>query len=263
MIDMDTNDIRQLLDWLDGPRDMTEGAALYRRFGTNLMLKRQFAVDRSPMARAMLENEIRKLAGIPEHEMRTMTRRAAQPAVTVAAASGAPAAPREVPPEEKRKIRFRERFPFLGADNCPEVLKVLVADLFTAYGRFRESFEALQRGDARIMAQECGSAVENYLEDRMILDELTHYRDTGTLLGAHPKVRAVLRPDLDEPDYMAMDVADLVKKLNSAQTNVSKASAAVRKAESEEKRAAAEERLEKWKIRLETIRAAVELRKKN
>ena len=242
---------------------MTEGALLYRRYGSNLMLKRQFANTRTPMARAMLENEIRKLAGISELEMQSMKRRAPSSSRSVVTQAEAPDSHKEIPPEEKKKIRFRERFPFLGSDDCPEVLKVLVADMFTAYGRFRESFEALQNGNARVMASECETAVENYLEDRLILDELTHYRDSKTLLGHHPKVRAVLRPDEDEPDYMNMDVAELVKKLNSAQVNVSKASAAARKADTEEKRSAAEERLEKWKIRLETIRAAIELRKKN
>lgn len=240
---------------------MTEGAALYRRFGTNLMLKRQFAVDRTPTSRAMLENEIRKLAGVSEHEMPYLKRRAAVPSASVPKPQQTPVQ-KEIPPDEKQKIRFRERFPFLGSDDCPEVLKVLVADMFTAYGRFRESFAALQNGNDRVMAAECESAVENYLEDRAILAELTHYRDAKTLLGHHPKVRAVVRAD-DEPDYMAMDVAELVKKLNSAQSNVSKAASAVRNAENDEKRAAAEERLERWQIRLETIRAAVELRKKN
>ena len=261
---MESNDIKLLRDWLAGPRDMTEGAALYRRFGTNRMLKRQFAADRTPMAREMLVNEIRKLAGLSELEMQGMRRRAAVSSGAPVRSTPASETPREVPESERQKIRFRERFPFLGSDDCPDVLKVLVADLFTAYGRFREAFESLQKGDLqRVMASECETAVENYVENRMIFDELEYYRDNKTLLGRHPKVRAVLRPDDDEPDYMAMDVADLVKKLNSAQANVSKASAAVRKADTDERRAAAEERLEKWKMRLETIRAAIDLRKKN
>ena len=260
---MDSNDIRQLRDWLAGPRDMTEGAALYRRFGTNRMLKRQFSSDRTPMAREMLVNEIRKLAGLSELEMQSIRRRAAVSSGVPVQSAPASEPAREVPESEKQKIRFRERFPFLGSDGCPEVLKVLVADMFTAYGRFREAFESLQKGDLqRVMAPECEAAVDNYIENRMIFDELTYYRDHGKLLGTHPKVRAVLSPD-DEPDYMTMDVGELVRKLNSAQVNVSKASSSVRKADTDEKRAAAEERLERWKIRLETIRAAVELRKKN
>lgn len=262
---MDADDRKRLKDWLEGPRDMTEGAALYRRYGANLMLKQRFARERTSMVRAMLADEIRRLAGLTELYMLRLPRRAARSAPSShTEAPPEASAPKEVPESERRKIRFRERYPFLGSDGCPDVLKVLVADMFTAYGKFRESFALLQKGDmTRVMAGECEAAVESYLEDRSILDELDHYRDRGELLGHHPKVRATLRPDGDEPDYMTMDVGELVRKLNSAQTNVSKASAAVRKADTDEKRAAAEERLERWKMRLETIRAAIELRKKN
>ena len=264
---MDADDRKILTDWLEGPRDMTEGAALYRRYGSNLMLKQQFARERTPMALAMLANEIRKLAGLSELDMQRLRRRAAPPMPArpghTASNEDPPKKIAEIPESEMRKIRFRERFTFLGSDGCPDVLKVLVADMFTAYGRFRESFAALQGGDLqRLMASECESAVESYIEDRMILDELSHYRDHGELLGLHPKVRATLRQD-EDPDYMAMDVAELVRKLNSAQANVSKATAAIRKAVTDEKRAVAEERLDRWKNRLETIRAAIELRKKN
>lgn len=260
---MDADDRKRLTDWLAGPRDMTEGAALYRRYGTNLMLKQRFARERTPMAREMLVNEIRKLAGLSELDMRNLRRRAAPARPSATSGAGEAEVPREIPESERQKIRFRERFPFLASDGCPDVLKVLVADMFTAYGRFRESFAALQAGDMqRVMAAECEAAVENYLEDRAVLDELTYFRDRGELLGRHPKVRAVLHAE-DEPDYMAMDVAELVRKLNSAQANVSKAVSALRKADTDEKTAAAEERLDKWKNRLETIRAAIELRKKN
>ena len=260
---MDADDRKRLTDWLAGSRDMTEGAALYRRYGSNLMLKQQFARERTPMAREMLVNEIRKLAGLSELDRQRLRRRAAPAQSSATSAAREADAPREIPESEKQKIRFRERFPFLASDSCPDVLKVLVADMFTAYGRFRDSFAALQAGDMqRVMAAECEAAVENYIEDRTILEELTYYRDHKALLGHHPKVRATLHPD-EEPDYMAMDVSELVKKLNSAQSNVSKAAAAVRMADSDEKLAAAEERLDRWKNRLETIRAAIDLRKKN
>ncbi len=260
---MTSEDIKRIRAWLAGPRDMTEGAALYRRYGTNLMLKRQFESVRTPLAHDMLVNQLRILAGLSEPELQRIPRKASTNTGPSATPPPAAERPKEIPETEKQKIRFRERFPFLSADDCPDVLKVLVNDMFTAYGKFREAFAALQAGDTkRLMDKECEAAVENFLEDRSILDELTHYRDHGELLGKHPKVRATLHSE-EDPDYMTMDVAELVKKLNSAQVNVSKATSALKKADTDDRRAAAEERLEKWKIRLETIRAVVELRKKN
>ena len=268
---MTQEDKTTLRGWLSGPRDFTQGAALYRRFGSNLMLKRQFAVDRSPMAKAVLEDEIRKLAGLSEFQLAHLPRIAKKTDNNEHTDNndnnGNTALLKPVSAEDQKKIRFREKYPFLSASDCPDVLKVLVADMFTAYGKARESFASLQTfsedkadNDSRML---CADVVEKYLENRMIFDELEHYKTHKTLLCVHPKVKSAMNVSDGEPDYMGMDTAELVRKLNSANTNVSKARKAVRTAKDDAQRADAEERLEKWTARLESIRAAVELRKKN
>lgn len=267
---------KEILEWLAGPRDKSEGAELYRRLGKNLMLKRQFAVNFTEYVRKTLVRELTKMAGLTDEDVRTMERKAAF-AKEIAERTDAIEADRaksgqieripSIPDEAQKKIRFRERFPFLSEPDCPDVLKVMVADMFTAYGKSREARAALQAmpdtengPEALALARD---TVENYIDDRAIMDELVHYRDHRALLGRHPKVRAAMGLDSDEPDYTEMETAELVKKLNSANANVSKARRALEAADTEEKRNAAEERLEKWRMRLESIRAAVELRKKN
>lgn len=258
--------------WLAGPRDFTEGAMLYRRFGSNLMLKKTFAVDSSPIAREMLVYEIRKLAGLSELDLKTLKRKAQAPrppeggdTETAIPPSGGKGA--SIPPEEEKKIRFREKYPFLASADCPEVLKILVADMFTAYGKVRESHDLLLRtpdGEhGPETAKACETCVEEYLENRLIFDELSHYKEKGTLLGVHPKVKAAIGGEDPDTDYATMDTAELVRKLNSALANVSKAKKKLAKADTDEKKSEAEERLEKWQDRLEAIRAAIELRKKN
>lgn len=265
---MTQEDITKLRDWLAGPRDFTEGASLYRRYGCNLMLKRQFAVDRSPIAMAVLEDEIRKLAGLSEQQLAHLPRIAKKVDNSGNSKDSENSDTRKpISAEGQKKIRFREKYPFLSASDCPDVLKVLVADMFTAYGKARESFASLQTfpedkadNDSRLL---CVDVVENYLENRLIFDELEHYRVHKTLLGVHPKVKEAMGVADGEPDYMGMDTAELVKKLNSANANVSKARKAVKTATTDARRSDAEDRLEKWTARLESIRAAVELRKKN
>ena len=39
----------------------------------------------------------------------------------------------EAPETVRKAIRFREEFPFLRQPDCPDELKVLVADMFSAY----------------------------------------------------------------------------------------------------------------------------------
>lgn len=276
-----TQEEREILKtWLAGPRDFTEGAMLYRRFGSNLMLKKTFSVDSSPAAREMLVNEIRKLAGLSEMDLAGLRRVAKNGeglAVSDSIQSESKATsnlrspltpnPAPIPPEEEKKIRFREKYPFLASADCPEVLKILVADMFTAYGKVRESHDLLLRtpdGEhGPDVAKACETCVDEYLENRLIFDELTHYKEKGTLLGVHPKVKVSLGSENPDTDYATMDTAELVRKLNSALANVSKAKKKLAKANTEEKKAEAEDRLEKWQDRLEAIRAAIELRKKN
>ena len=42
-----------------------------------------------------------------------------------------------------KMIRFREKFTFLNSPDCPDILKILVSDMFTAYGKYKEAFANL------------------------------------------------------------------------------------------------------------------------
>lgn len=97
----------------------------------------------------------------------------------------------------KEMVNFRDRFPFLRLPDCPDVLKVIVSDLFAAYDRYRAAHAALAElpddADRKQAEQLAAEAVENYLQDRALLEELEHYRDHGTLLGRHPTVAASMQ----------------------------------------------------------------------
>ena len=89
----------------------------------------------------------------------------------------------------KSGVVIREEFPFLGREDCPDELKVLVADMITAHDRYIKGhaklFEVAHKGEnACFNAAE--QTVENYLENRLIWQELEHYKKTGKLLGTHP-----------------------------------------------------------------------------
>ena len=43
-----------------------------------------------------------------------------------------------------KMIRFREKFTFLNSPDCPDILKILVSDMFTAYGKYKEAFARLE-----------------------------------------------------------------------------------------------------------------------
>jgi hypothetical protein len=168
----------------------------------------------------------------------------------------------EAPEPVRKMIRFREKYPFLNSPDCPDILKVLVADMFTAYGNYKAAFVRLQTlgdADSAQAAAECETIVTEYLKNREIWDELEHYRETGSILGKAAKFREMEATE----DLTALSDVELVGKLNSANSNVSKHKKklddAKAKGEENEKAAAA---YEVWTQRKAALKAEVERRKK-
>lgn len=88
---------------------------------------------------------------------------------------------------------IRVEFPFLNDKDCPDELKILVADKITVWNRYLEIQEHIQKAEAgevventdtlAILAKE---AVESFDENQKIYDELNCYQTTGKVLGVHP-----------------------------------------------------------------------------
>jgi hypothetical protein len=113
-----------------------------------------------------------------------------------------------VPDNVKRSIKLREEFPFLASKTCPEVLKILVNDMLTAYETYivghQKLVESANESDMLALSE---SVVENYLENREIWDELNHYKENNELLGKHAIFAWMDR----KAEIEAMQNAELVK----------------------------------------------------
>ena len=82
---------------------------------------------------------------------------------------------------------FRQDWEFLQNPDCPNELKILAADKITAYRNYVSAHESLfdctSLDECFIAAKK---VVENYIENRKIISELTYYREHGSVLGKHP-----------------------------------------------------------------------------
>jgi len=59
--------------------------------------------------------------------------------------------------------------------------------MLTAYENYTTNHDKLTtEQNPALVGKICESVVEDYLENRLIWDELIHYRDKGTILGHHP-----------------------------------------------------------------------------
>lgn len=324
---MTTEQKKEITAYLCGPRDYAEGVALYQRYGVNLRLKRQFAVEDTAVIREILFDELRKLAGLSEIEFNHLPRQAVKHmqgtsslpdynvihgrpslrykmmaknddselmeladsfGVTVdelvspdfqervlamdenadrideltdeleAARSKYAAAPEPV----RKMIRFREKYPFLNSPDCPDVLKILVADMFTAYGNYKAAHARLQvlgDADAATAAADCETVVTEYLKNREIWDELEYYRENGVILGKAAKFREMEAAE----DLTKISDVDLMGQLRSAGVQESKAKKAVEEAKAKKQpNEKAEAAFVKWSNRKKVLKAEIDRRKK-
>ena len=287
---MTASEKQSIIDYLSGPREYPEGVAIYQKFGQNLRLKRVFATDDTQTTKEILFEELRKLAGLTEVEFARLPRMAAshkpaingksatciilddlkkipkddEAALTELAADLEEARSKyaEAPEPVRKMIRFREKYPFLNDPDCPDVLKVLVADMITSYYRYKEAHARLQTfpdEEAAATLADCESVITEYLKNREIWDELEHYKKTGTILGKAAKFREMEAVE----DFSKLSEIDLMKQLNSATANESKHRKTVNQAkEKGEPNEKAEAALTRWSARKAALQEEVARRKK-
>lgn len=168
----------------------------------------------------------------------------------------------ETPEPVRKMIRFREKYPFLNSPDCPDVLKILVADLFTSYDNYKAAHARLQvlaDDEAAAALADCEKVVTEYLKNREIWDELEYYRENGAILGKAAKFREMEAAE----DYSQLSEIDLMKKLQSANVNESKHRKAVNTAkEKGESNERAEAALARWTATKKAIQEEVARRKK-
>jgi len=165
----------------------------------------------------------------------------------------------QVPETMKKVIRIRETYPFLKDVNCPNEIKIMVADMFSAYDRYRDAYSALDpknSQDENLLA--ASAVVENYLDNRAMWEELDYYKENGELLGKHPVFELLNL----KAEIKAMSDIDVMKAFNNSKSNVTKSNNALAKAKTDEEKAEANERIAKWTLRKKELETELESRKK-
>lgn len=141
---------------------------------------------------------------------------------------------KEIPIDFAEPIRVE--FPFLNEKDCPDELKILVADKITAwnsYLTFRKEIAAAESGEKpqtnEILAIMANEAIKCFDENQKIYDELNVYATTGKILGVHPIFKKLQL--LREVETMTAD--ELIKYKNSSAKYFSVNKTALAKADKE------------------------------
>ncbi len=207
----------EIIKFLEYDRSYNGAIALYSKFGRNALFLRQMNLKgETEKTKEALFYELFKLTGLSGKDyhkiMNTPVLSKAETAVSVdnesavsafsATSSSDPADslgdPQnnlnllldKAPLEFAKSLKLRQEFPFLKEQNCPNELKILVADMLTAYYNYVEAHPKLLLAEsAEDISALAGTVVENYLENRSIWEELNYYKENGVILGEHPKLK--------------------------------------------------------------------------
>lgn len=150
---------------------------------------------------------------------------------------------------EDSSLSLREEFPFLNSADCPNELKILVADKITAWKIYNENHAKLlkiEAGELEVSVEEqteiARLATEAFDENQKIYDELNTYKETGKVLGVHPLFKSLqMQREVEE-----MDQAELIAYKNSSAKYFSTNKTALAKAEANKD----EEKIEEIKTRV-------------
>lgn len=112
---------------------------------------------------------------------------------------------------------FRTEFPFLDQPGCPIELEALASRKFAKYRAYVRLHQQL-RGCADLdeCAKTAGELVDNYIDNRLIWQELNWYKEHGTILGKHPAFAEFRR----RKRLMKMNVRQLMTRLRQVEMNI-------------------------------------------
>lgn len=130
-------------------------------------------------------------------------------------------------------IPLREEFPFLNDKECPNELKILVADKITAWKAYEENHaKVLQIESGELVVDEvekakiAKAAIVAFQENQAIYAELNAYKETGKVLGVHPIFKTLqMQREVDEmtPDQLVKYKGSSAKYFTDNKDNLAKA----------------------------------------
>ncbi|MFZ4705386.1 MAG: hypothetical protein ACOYMF_05200 [Bacteroidales bacterium] len=236
----------KILNWLKLDRKFKTGFSLYNQFGNNLALKTTFnRQGETPFNQQLLMEELRKLAGIDKDDFKNIIStpvnvylKQDKKVETIPAAPKLTIDPTDIEclksnlPEPARKfIKLRDEFPFLSTPECPKELKLLVADMLTAYDAYKKAHaDCFTAENEEQLLEYAKSTVENYLDNRLIWDELNHYKETGEILGVHP----IYEELKSMAEIKILNAKDLAKMKNNIRSSITKMRKSIEKGDKPE-----------------------------
>lgn len=161
-----------------------------------------------------------------------------------------PTAKSQKPKAKSQKPTFRNQWPFLSQPDCPPELKMLTTNKITAYHNYVQAHTQLF--DCTSSEQQFSTVkflVENYIENRQIIDEFTYYKEHNHCLGQHP----VFKELQELKTLRQLSQIELFKLQKKTEQNIWRIESNLKKNDKPHLRVARESRLQTKKNQLAEI----------
>lgn len=171
-------------------------------------------------------------------------------------------APKEVVLEKAEVVdlKVREQYPFLNDDDCPDKLKILVADKLTAFKKVEDGREELftnkdsQELSEEVLLKLSQETVNAMSENQLIYEELNYYQKNKEVLGLHP----IFAEENLQKEVNAMSGAEAQKEITNLRSRVSKAKGKMEKAKKDDAKKSFAAEIEDYKEKIELLQTKIE-----
>lgn len=260
--------LEQFRRYLKHDRSLEPAKAAYLDLGVNRSIRQRLNTTTvsDSLFRTVLE-ELRKLVGMTESEFYQIT---SMPVIQLAEeeekgtqddkSTNPPTGDQEgnkdqtqtyvgVPEQIKVESKIREDYPFLTSGDCPDVLKIAVSDMITAWYQAKAGHAKLhEAASPEEELQAVTVAVESMLVNDELRSLLNHYKVHGKLPEEQPL--------FNKEAVNAMNPEQLLKRYNNLNTYVTRESKKLEPKEGQEP--LAEEDAEKLKAKINAWNAEIE-----
>ncbi|MDC7994457.1 hypothetical protein [Altibacter sp. HG106] len=160
----------------------------------------------------------------------------------------------EIPEEAGTGLKLRSEFPFLEEEDCPDELKVLVADKLTAWKKFLEGREELKEKVDSLSSAEiyelAEKTVKNFELNQEIYDELNYYKENKKVLGQHP----IFADMMLEKKVVAYKPRELATRFSNLKNYIRRDSKKLDESKETEAQEKLQAKIDEWKAELDLVK---------
>jgi len=215
----------KVIQWLRDGSNFQEGLSILPREGVLDNLARLCSLQGETKSnKEMLEYQLCKYVGIHEKEalkFKSKKTTAAAPKIKITIDADQLKVKKHTIVKESINVvpKLRDEFPFLNAKDCPDELKILVADKITSYKKYVDTRAKIDNGEFNNETELFNlskESVDSYIENQLIYKELNHYAKTGKLLMKHP----IFKERKRDTEIKKLSLPELIKLKKNIEMNV-------------------------------------------